>query len=50
VSAVFAGASAFIDLAPALGQRLIRRRVLLRALVLVVMTEWLIWTVPICLP
>jgi adenylate cyclase len=45
VSAVFAGASAFIDLAPALGQRLIRRRVLLRALVLVVMAEWLIWTV-----
>jgi adenylate cyclase len=45
VSAVFAGASAFVDLAPALGQRLIRHRTLLRAVVLIVMAEWFIWTV-----
>jgi len=45
VSAVFAGASAFVDLAPALGQRLIRHRALLRLVVLIVMAEWFIWTV-----
>ena len=45
VSAVFAGASAFVDIRPGVGAELIRRRTLLRIGVLVVMGGWFIWTV-----
>jgi adenylate cyclase len=45
VSAVFAAASAFVDVRPGLGAALIRRRALLRASVLVAMAGWFAWTV-----
>jgi adenylate cyclase len=45
VSAVFAGASAFVDVRPDFGARLIRRRALLRAAVLAAMGGWFVWTV-----
>jgi adenylate cyclase len=44
VAAVFAVSSAFIDLRPELGPRLIRRRGQLRAAVLVAMAVWFLWT------
>ena len=40
VSAVFAGASAFVDIRPGIGTALIRRRTLLRVAVLVSMAPW----------
>ena len=45
VSAIFAIGSAFVDLRPEIGQRLIRRRSLLRAVVLIAMGEWFVLTV-----
>ncbi|HET9674903.1 MAG TPA: adenylate/guanylate cyclase domain-containing protein [Gaiellaceae bacterium] len=45
VSAVFAGASAFVDIRPGIGTALIRRRTLLRVAVLVSMAAWFAWTV-----
>src|SRR6476620_7711753 len=45
VSAVFAGASAFVDIRPGVGAELIRRRTVLRIGVLSVMGGWFIWTV-----
>jgi class 3 adenylate cyclase len=45
VSAVFAFASAFVDLRPGVGPWLVRRRTLLRAFVLAAMSGWLVWTV-----
>ncbi len=45
VSAVFAGASAFVDVRPGLGAALIRHRRFMRAAVLVAMLAWLAWTV-----
>jgi adenylate cyclase len=45
VSAVFAGASAFVNIRPGIGAELIRRRTLLRMGVLAVMGGWFIWTV-----
>jgi adenylate cyclase len=45
VSAGFAGASAFVDVRPAIGATLIRRRALLRVAVLVAMGAWFTWTV-----
>ena len=45
VSAVFAAASAFVDVRPELGAVLIRRRALLRAGVLAAMGGWFVWTV-----
>jgi adenylate cyclase len=45
VSAVFALASAFVDLRPALAAALIRRRFVLRAAVLATMGGWFVWTV-----
>ena len=45
VSAVFAFASAFVDLRPGVGPWLVRRRTLLRAFVLAAMGGWLVWTV-----
>ncbi len=45
VSAVFAGASAFVDVRPGIGAQLIRRRALLRVAVLVAMGAWFVWTV-----
>jgi class 3 adenylate cyclase len=45
VSAVFAGASAFVDIRPGIGAQLIRRRALLRVAVLVAMAAWFVWTV-----
>jgi class 3 adenylate cyclase len=45
VSAVFAGASAFVDIRPGIGAELIRRRTLLRVVVLAAMGVWLVWTV-----
>ena len=44
VSAVFAGASAFVDIRPGVGAELIRRRTLLRIGVLMVMGGWFIWS------
>jgi class 3 adenylate cyclase len=45
VSAIFAVASAFVDVRPGLGAALIRRRALLRTSVLAAMVVWLVWTV-----
>ena len=45
VSAVFAGASAFVDVRPGIAGPLIRRRALLRAAVLTAMAIWFLWTV-----
>src|SRR6476620_2642872 len=45
VSAIFAAGSAFVDVRPGIGARLIRRRALLRVAVLFAMVVWLIWTV-----
>ena len=45
VSAVFAAASAFVDVRPELGAVLIRRRALLRAGVLAAIGGWFVWTV-----
>src|SRR5580765_4206512 len=45
VSAVFATASAFVDVRPGLGAALIRRRTLLRTSVLAAMVVWFAWTV-----
>ena len=45
VSAIFAAGSAFVDVRPGLGVRLIRRRALLRISVLAVMVVWFVWTV-----
>ena len=45
VSAVFAGASAFVDIRPGIGAGLIRHRALLRVAVLVAMGVWFVWTV-----
>jgi hypothetical protein len=45
VSAVFAAASAFVDVRPEIGAALIRRRALLRFAVLITMGVWLVWTV-----
>jgi adenylate cyclase len=45
VSAVFATASAFVDVRPGLGVALIRRRTLLRTSVLAAMVVWFAWTV-----
>jgi hypothetical protein len=45
VSAVFAAASAFVDVRPGFAAALIRRRSLLRAAVLVSMAGWFAWTV-----
>jgi hypothetical protein len=45
VSAVFAGASAFVDVRPAIAGTLIRRRALLRVAVLITMALWFVWTV-----
>ena len=44
LAAVFAVGSAFVDLRPELGPRLIRRRGQLRAAVLVAMAVWFLWT------
>jgi class 3 adenylate cyclase len=45
VSAIFAAGSAFVDVRPGIGVRLIRRRALLRISVLAVMVVWFVWTV-----
>ncbi|MGE5689108.1 MAG: adenylate/guanylate cyclase domain-containing protein [Pseudomonadota bacterium] len=45
VSAIFAAASAFVNVRPGLGPWLMRRRRLLRALVLLTMAAWLVWTI-----
>jgi adenylate cyclase len=45
VSAIFAAGSAFVDLRPDIAQQLIRHRALLRAVVVVVMGEWFLWTI-----
>ena len=45
VSAVFAGASAFVDVRPAFAAALIRRRSLLRTAVFAAMVGWFFWTV-----
>jgi adenylate cyclase len=45
VSAVFAAASAFVDVRPGLAATLIRRRSALRGTVLVAMAVWFVWTV-----
>ena len=45
VSAIFAAGSAFVDVRPGIGTRLIRRRGLLRVAVLAVMVAWFVWTV-----
>ena len=45
VSAVFAAASAFVDLRPGMAPLLIRRRTLLRVAVLAAMGAWFVWTV-----
>ena len=45
VSAVFAGASAFVDVRPGIGAALIRHRALLRVAVLLTMGAWFVWTV-----
>jgi hypothetical protein len=45
VSAVFAAASAFVDVRPGTGQWLMRRRTLLRGAVLIAMALWFGWTV-----
>jgi class 3 adenylate cyclase len=44
VSAFFAAASAFVDMRPELGPRLIRQRGKLRGAVLIVMSTWFLWT------
>ncbi|HEY7398867.1 MAG TPA: adenylate/guanylate cyclase domain-containing protein [Gaiellaceae bacterium] len=45
VAAVFAFASAFVDVHPALGPWLVRNRAILRAFVLTAMVGWFVWTV-----
>jgi class 3 adenylate cyclase len=45
VSAVFASASAFVDLQPEAGRWLIRNRGYLRASILLAMAAWFVWTV-----
>jgi class 3 adenylate cyclase len=45
VSAGFAAASAFVDVRPGIGPRLIRRRTALRVAVLIAMGVWFVWTV-----
>jgi hypothetical protein len=45
VSAVFAAASAFVDLRPAFAPLVVRHRRILRAGVLLVMGAWFVWTV-----
>jgi adenylate cyclase len=45
LSAVFAAASAFVDVRPSLAPRLIQYRGLLRGVVLVAMVAWFAWTV-----
>src|SRR6476646_3637564 len=45
VSAIFASGSAFVDVRPGIGARLIRRRAVLRIVVLAVMVAWFVWTV-----
>jgi hypothetical protein len=45
VSAVFAAASAFVDVHPAFAPLVVRRRRLLRSGVLTVMVTWFVWTV-----
>jgi adenylate cyclase len=44
VAAVFAFGSAFVDVHPAIGPWLVRRRAVLRAFVLSAMVGWLVWT------
>jgi class 3 adenylate cyclase len=44
VSAFFAAASAFVDMRPELGPRLIRQRAKLRGAVVIVMGTWFFWT------
>jgi len=44
VAALFAGASAFIDLRPGVAACVVRHRAGLRAVVLVTMAAWVIWT------
>src|SRR5439155_17296641 len=45
VAAVFAAASAFVDVRPGFGRAVIRRRAFLRAAVLASMAGWFVWTV-----
>lgn len=45
VAALFAFASAFVDLRPAFGPWLVRRRLALRVFVLTAMVAWFVWTV-----
>jgi class 3 adenylate cyclase len=45
VSAVFAAASAFVDLRPEVGRWLIRNRGYMRASILFAMAAWFVWTV-----
>src|SRR3954453_6041540 len=45
VSAVFAGASAFVDMRPEIAPWLIRNRSYLRATILLAMSGWFVWTV-----
>src|SRR3954470_13328345 len=45
VAAVFAVASAFVDVRPDAGRRVVRRRVLMRRLVFAAMALWFFWTV-----
>ena len=45
VAAVFAGASAFVDLRPRFANAVIRHRAILRAAVLAAMAAWFVWTV-----
>jgi adenylate cyclase len=45
VAALFAAASAFVDLRPGLAAGVVRHRARLRAVVLVTMAVWVIWTV-----
>lgn len=45
VAALFAFASAFVDVRPAFGPWLVRRRLALRVFVLTAMVAWFVWTV-----
>lgn len=45
VSAVFAAASAFVDVRPGIAPWVIRRRTLLRVAIVAVMAAWFVWTV-----
>ena len=48
VSAIFAAASAFVDVRPGIGPRLIRGRTLLRVAVLIFLGVWFAWTARSC--